>query len=206
MDPIAHAAQAFIHEQTAQPREPRHYDRRRARPGPAHLHASALLGQRPIRFRVRLSHPDVSFPQPDRGDVPRPDEQRRRHHSRPRCAPARTKPERPVALLRFLEVRLAGFFRALSMHPFCPDRELHPRDPGDVLDRSRHHADDGDGRRGPGPGHLVARGRSEDGGQYRPARPDSADHHGWSAHQIRGHESQPRAGLHFQPLVLRASE
>ena len=123
----ARCCSALVHEQAAQPREPRHHDRRRAGPGPAHRDAPALLGQRRIRFRVRLSHPDVPFPQPDRGDVPRPDEQRRRHHSRPRGAAARTQSERPPALLRFLEVRLARLFRALPVHPLCPDRQLHPR-------------------------------------------------------------------------------
>ena len=49
-------------------------------------------------------------------------------------------------------------------------------------------------------------GRSQNGGQHRAACPHSADHHGRRAHQIRGHESQPRAGLYFHPLVPRAPE
>ena len=47
----------------------------------------------------------------------------------------------------FSKIDLARLLRALSMRPFRPDRELHSRDPRDVLDRSRHHVDDGDGRR-----------------------------------------------------------
>ena len=74
MDAITHALAALVHEQTAQPRESRHHNRRRAGPRAAHCHAPALFGQRDLRFRLRLSHSDISFPRPDRGDVSWPNE------------------------------------------------------------------------------------------------------------------------------------
>ena len=71
--------------------QPRHHDRRRAGAGAAHRHAAALFRERRIRFRLRLPHPDLHLPQPDRGDVPRPDEQRGRHHPRSRGSAARAQ-------------------------------------------------------------------------------------------------------------------
>ena len=92
------------------------------------------------------------------------------------------------------------------MHTLCPDRQLHSRDPRHVLGRSRHHVYDRDGRGRAWSRRLLSRGRSENRVEHRAARFDSTDHHGRCAHQVRGHEPEPRTGLHLYPLVLRASE
>ena len=92
------------------------------------------------------------------------------------------------------------------MHPFCPDWQLRPANPGNVLARSRDHVHDCHGWRRAGSAHLFARGRPKDSSKHRPARFNSADHHGWRAHQIRGHESEPRSALFPFALVLRTSE
>ena len=86
-----------------------------------------------LRFRLRLSHPDLPFPHPHRRDVPRPNEQRRRHHSRPRRPPAGAQPQRPSDLLRFRQDNFVRRVRPRPVHPLCPHRQLHPRDSRDVL-------------------------------------------------------------------------
>ena len=78
----------------------------------SHRQHPALLRQRHIRFRLRLSHPDVSLSHPDRRDVPRPNEQRRRHHSRSRRPAARAQSQCPAALLCFRENDFARRLRA----------------------------------------------------------------------------------------------
>ena len=73
--------------------------------------------------------------------------------------------------------------RALSAH-----RRIHSGSARHVLDRPVVHGADGVLRRGAGPLNLLARRRRQDGGEHRAAHPHPADHHGRSAHQVRGHE------------------
>ena len=128
--------------------------------------------------------PTFLVPWPDRRDVSRPDQQRGRYHSRPRRAATRAQSQRSPVVLRFLKDAHPRDICPDPMRAFCPDRELRPANPRDVLDLPGDHAHDGDGRRGAWSGHFFARRRSENGGQHRPARPDSADHHGRSPHQV----------------------
>ena len=64
MDAIAHAAAARLHQQTAQPRQPRHHDRRRAGAGAPDRDAPALLRQRAATISPRpiTSRPFSSSP------------------------------------------------------------------------------------------------------------------------------------------------
>ena len=75
-----------------------------------------------------------------------------------------------------------------------------------VLARPGHNVPDRDERRGVGSRYFVSRSRPENCVQYRSAGFDTADHHGRRAHQIRGHEPEPRPGLFLFALVFRTSE
>ncbi len=102
----------------------------------------------------------------------------------------------------FAKTSLVRRVRPRAVHPLRPDRQLPARDPRHVLALPRDRLHDRDERGVVRPGHLLARGRPENGRQHRPARPHSADHHGRRDDQVRGHEPEPRAGLHLLPLVF----
>ena len=201
VDATAHAAAARVLEQAAQSRQRGHDPGRGAAAFRAHRGRAALQRERHVQLRRFVPHPDLPLPGGDGGDVPRVDQQRRRHHPRPRRAPARAQPAHPAAVLHLRQNVDAVPVRAGAVHVVPVDRRVRPGSARDVLDRPVVHRADGVLRRGDGPAHLVAGGRRQDRREHRPADPHPADHHGWRAHQVRGHEPQPRLHLRHQAVA-----
>src|SRR5439155_8617001 len=117
MDAISHAFAPRVHKQTAQSRQPCHHDRCFACAGAAHRDHPALFRKWRIRFRVRLSHPDIFIPRPDRRDVSWADQQRRRYHPRPSRAATRAQCQCSPVILRDFENAHPWRVCADSMRP-----------------------------------------------------------------------------------------
>ena len=101
-----------------------------------------------------------------------------------------------LTLAAFAVIQCILFTLVGNRSSFCARR---------VLDRFLGDVSDDDERSGDWIGHLGARHREEDGRSGDSRRPDSADHYGGRADQVRGHESRPRLRVFDQTMGCAAS-
>ncbi len=73
---LCHRPEARLPQQAAQPRQSAHHPAGGAPARAPHLPGAALFGGRYLHLRQRVPHSHLHLPQPRRGHVPRPDQQR----------------------------------------------------------------------------------------------------------------------------------
>ena len=137
VDAIPHAAEARLHQQTAQPRQPGHHARGRAGAGAVDRDAFCAIRTAGHTISRPLITSRRSFSQPDRGDVPRPDQQRRRHHPRPGVLQRERNLNVRLPYYIFAKIAHAGVFALVQCVLFVLIGNYILRNPRDVLDRSR---------------------------------------------------------------------